>query len=464
MRKKRMLLAFLLIAAFGGVGWWVAQSIAPHKHELMKATDEQGKVYYTCPMHPQVKQDEPGNCPICGMKLVRREENGGPKPQAAESGEREVLYWYDPMKPEVHFDKPGKSPFMDDMELVPKYADEGSDGTVVQIDPRVVQNLGVRTAPVERGAFTQEVSAVGAVEVDERRIFAIESRAAGWVEELYVRAVGDPVHRGRRVAGVYSPELYSAQEELVLAVQTGDSGLIKATRQRLLLLGAAEAQVDEVVRSGKAQRRLVIAAPSNGVVTELNVRQGQQVAPGMPLMRIADLSRVWITVEIPEVQAGWVRQGRTAQARLSAMPGRTFEGRVDYLYPRLDTATRTLRARLVFDNADGLLKPGMYADVSLAGSERADALLVPSEAVIRTGERTVVLVAEGEGRFRPVEVEIGPERSNRIVILSGLEEGQQVVVSGQFLIDSEASLMGAYNRMGKQKGPAPMGESMEKPQ
>jgi membrane fusion protein, copper/silver efflux system len=464
MRNRKVLIIVILIAAFAGGGWWFAQSMAPHKHELVKMTDEGGKVYYTCPMHPQVKQDEPGNCPICGMKLVKREENGGEKASAAESGEREILYYYDPMKPEVHFDKPGKSPFMD-MELVPKYGDEaGGNGTVVQIDPRVVQNLGLRTAAVERGAFAQQVDAVGAVEVDERRIFAIESRAEGWVEQLDVRAVGDPVRKGQRVAGVYSPELFSAQEELVLAVQTGDAGLTQATRQRLLLLGATERQADEVIRSRKAQRKLIISSPSSGVVTELNVREGQQVAPGTPLMKIADLSRVWITVEVPEVQAGWVREGRPAQARLSAVPGQTFEGRVDYLYPRLDVATRTLRARLVFDNAQGLLKPGMYADVELSGSARKDALLVPSEAVIRTGTRTVVLVAEGNGRFRPVEVELGPERSDRIVILKGLDEGQQVVISGQFLIDSEASLMGAYNRMGQEGQDEEPMAPMEQPQ
>lgn len=413
--KKTIVLVALAAGASIAAGVWYARHSAtempaasqeaPHKHRLEQRADEQGKVYYTCPMHPQVKQDEPGNCPICGMKLVKREEpaaNGGAVP---------------------------------------------SGGSVVQIDARIVQNLGVRTAPVERGAFAQETSAVGAVEVDERRIFAVESRAAGWVEELFVGAVGDPVTRGQRVAGVYSPDLFAAQEELVLAVRSGDASLIKATRQRLILLGAAEAQVDEVVRTGKAQRRLVIAAPSNGVVTELNVRQGQQVSPGTPLMRIADLSQVWITVEIPEAQTGAVRKAQRAEARLSAMPGRVFKGRVDYLYPQLDVATRTLRARLVFDNPGGLLKPGMYADIALAGAARNDALLVPTEAVIRTGTRTVVLIAEGEGRFRPVEVQLGSEHSDRIVVLKGLEEGQQVVVSGQFLIDSEASLQGAYERL-----------------
>lgn len=444
--RRKIAIVSIAVLALAGIGIWLAPSRVPHKHSLVKTSDEQGRVYYTCPMHPRLKQDEPGNCPICGMKLVRREAEPTPAKTGTQEGDREILYYYDPMRPEVHFDRPGKSPFMD-MELVPKYA-EDSESPVVQIDPRVAQNLGVRTAPVERGTFAQQVNAVGAVAVDERRIFAIESRAAGWVEQLYVRAVGDPVRRGQKVAGIYSPELFSAQEELVLAVQTADAGLIEATRQRLLLLGATEAQADEVIRTRRAQRQLAIESPSNGVVTELNVREGQQVSPGTPLMKIADLSRVWITVEIPEAQAGAVSEGLPAQARLVAVPGRKFEGRVDYLYPQLETATRTLRARLVFDNPRGVLKPGMYADVTLAGGSRENALLVPSEAVIRTGQRNIVLVAETQGRFRPAPVELGPEHGNRIVILQGLEEGEHVVVSGQFLIDSEASLQGAYRRMG----------------
>jgi Cu(I)/Ag(I) efflux system membrane fusion protein len=471
MTRRKWFIPALVGLAFAGAGGYYLAAHFSGRHPMPAAgaLDEQAvrdqieharqhqDPGYTCPMHPQVKADEPGNCPICGMKLVRAKRGSAPAQAGSrsepgdqtgqpEQQDKKILYWYDPMRPEVHFDKPGKSPFMD-MELVPKYAEVTGAG-VVEIDPRIVQNLGVRTAPVERGEFAQSVNAVGVVEADERRIYVVEARAAGWVEQLDLRAVGDPVRRGQRVAGVYAPDLYAAQEELALAARTGDSGLIQAARQRLRFLGASESLVEEVSRTRQAQRRMPVLAPSSGVVTELNVREGQQVSPGMPLLRIADLSQVWIRVAIPEAQADWIREGRTAQARLTAFPGETFSGRVDYLYPELDTATRTLRARLVFENPQGRLKPGMYADVGLAGEARANALQVPGEAVIRTGTRNVVLVAEGAGRFRPVEVELGPERNDRIVILGGLEEGQQVVVSGQFLIDSEASLFGAYQRMG----------------
>jgi len=414
MTRNQILIGAALAVVFAAAGFWLAASQAPHEHELERKQDAQGKTYWTCAMHPEVRKDEPGNCPICGMTLIEKRD--------------ETL-------------TPGPSPARG----------RGENG-VVEIDPRMAQNLGVRTAAVTRGEFAHSFDAAGAVEVDERLMFAAESRAEGWVEQLSVRAVGDPVRKGQTIAGVYSPELYSAQEELLLAARSKDAGLIEASRQRLLLLGMYEAQVDAVLASGRAERRVRVVAPSGGVVTELNVREGQKVMPGMPVARIADLSRVWITVEVPESLASWIKPQGRAEATLSALPGRRFEGRVDYVYPGLDTATRTVRARIVFANKDGALKPGMYANVSILAGTQQDALLVPTEAVIRTGKRTVVIVAEGEGRFRPAEVTLGPEHEGTIVILAGLEEGQQVVTSGQFLIDSEASLRGAYQRL---EGEAP---------
>lgn len=435
MKTKSIVAIAAVVAVFGAGGWWLAQSDAPHKHQLEKRTSSEGKTYYTCSMHPQVRQDEPGSCPICGMKLTQREEAPAGD-MAMSGGDKEPMYWYDPMRPDQHFDKPGKSPFMD-MQLVPKYA-EAAGGTLVQIDPRMAQNLGLRVAPATSGTFWQRVDAVGSVVLDERRIVTIESRTAGWIDRLDVRAEGDVVKKGQRLAALYSPELFAARQELKLAESSGDVALVKASEQRLRLLGGGA--------GGSSQSG--VFAPASGFVLELMAREGAQIAPGMPLMKLADLSQVWLQVEIPEVQAGWVKEGRTAEARLKSVPGQVFEGRVDYLYPQLDTMTRTLKARLVFDNADGLLRPGMFADVTLFGGAQREVLLVPTESVIRTGTRTVVMVAEGEGRYRPAHVEAGPERNGETVILSGLEAGQNVVVSGQFLIDSEASLLGAYQRMG----------------
>lgn len=441
MNRNRLVIVLVIVAVAGAGGAWLASR--EHHHQLVKMTDEQSKVYWTCPMHPQVRQDHPGNCPICGMKLVKKEE--GVAAENNTESEGGVLYWYDPMKPEVHFDKPGKSPFMD-MDLVPKRASEGGGG-IVEIDPRMVQNLGIRTTKVERGTFSQRIDAAGSVDVDERRIVAIESRAAGWVEDLQIRAIGEPVKRGQRIAGVYSPDLFAAQQELALAARSKDEALISATRQRVALLGISSAQVESVLRSGKPERQVTVLAPTDGVVTELNVRQGQQVMPGAPLMRIADLSQIWVTVEIPEAQGNWITQGRAAEARFSGIPGKVFKGKVEFVYPNLETQTRTLRARISIPNPDGTLKPGMFAQVALFGGPRDKTLLVPTEAVIRTGERDVVILSEGEGKFRPAMVKVGDDRQGQTEILEGLDEGETIVVSGQFLIDSEANLRGALARM-----------------
>ena len=376
-------------------------------------------------------------------------------PHAHEPAAHQVLYWYDPMQPAQHFDKPGKSPYMD-MQLLPRYADEdaGAPGSAgVQVDPGIAQSLGIRTAVVKRGAASGGLAVVGAVEADERRVVAVESRAAGWAEQLPVRTAGESVRRGQLLAGVYSPELFAAQQELVLAAGSGDAGLLAATRQRMALLGLSEGQIQQVIDSRQAQRLASVFAPTDGVVTELNVRQGQQVMPGTPLMRITDLSRVWITIEVPEAQAAAVKKGGKAQARLSALPGRAFDGTVEYVYPSLDAQTRTVRARVSFANPGLDLKPGMFADVALAGGNTRDVLLVPTEAVIRTGERTVVILALGEGRFRPAVVQAGADHLGQTEILSGLDEGEAIVVSGQFLIDSEASLRSVLARMAPAEKP-----------
>jgi len=443
-RTSIVLIALVAVAAAFG-GWWLAQPGAAHRHTLEKRVNADGKTYYTCAMHPEVRQDKPGNCPICGMKLtVRSEAAATVAPQS-----KKPLYYYDPMVPTQHFDAPGKSPFMD-MQLVPKYAEDASTTgeTIVQIDPRMAQNLGMRVAPVKTGTFWQRIEAVGSVALDERRIVVVESRTAGWIEHLDVRAEGDPVRKGQRLAALYSPELFAARQELKLAQDAGDAALAKASRQRLRLLGGGAGAGSQ---SG-------VFSPLSGFVMELMAREGAQLAPGMPLMKLADLSQVWVNVEIPEALAGWISTGKSAEARLKSLPDQMFEGTVDYLYPQLDSATRTLRARLVFANPEGRLRPGMFADVSLFGGARRDVLLVPSEAVIRTGERTVVMVAESQGRYRPVAVQAGAERNGETMILAGLSAGQNVVVSGQFLIDSEASLLGAYQRLGTAPAASPSTE------
>jgi membrane fusion protein, copper/silver efflux system len=359
-------------------------------------------------------------------------------------------YWYDPMHPDRHFDKPGKSPFMD-MQLVPKYADRamsgggGAPASSIEIDPRIIQTLGIRIAAAERSSFRRVIDTVGLMAVDEHRIEAIQVRAPGWVERLDVRAVGDSVRRGQLLAGVYSPDLLATQQEFLIARASKDPTLIEAARRRLGLFGVADAQITRIEKAGQVERRIDYYAPFDGYVMELRARQGAAVEPGATLFQLANLRSVWMIAEVPEAQAAWIKTGNPAEAQVSALPGERFEGKIDYVYPELTQATRTLKVRVVFNNPGEHLRPGMFAAAHLRGSTQESVLTIPSEAVINTGTRSIVIVADDHGHFRPAVVRVGAEQGGRSEILEGIQLGQSVVASGQFLIDSEANLRGAFD-------------------
>ena len=370
------------------------------------------------------------------------------KPQ----GERKVLYWHDPMVPGQRFDKPGKSPFMD-MDLVPVYADDVAGGTVA-IDPRVLQNIGVRYAEVESRADAPAIEAVGNVRFDETRIATLQARVGGYIERQGVRATGAPVARGQVLAEITSPELVQAQDELLVAKRLNDAMLIDAAKSRLGLLGMSNAQIESVANGGRVQRSVAIVAPASGIVTEILARPGMNVAAGAPLFSFASLDSVWVVAEVPERDAAGIAAGREAQVSFAALPGETFKGRVEFIYPEVAAATRTASLRVALANPQGRLRPGMLATLLFAAGKAKPALWVPSEAVIRTGTRNVVLVGEDGGRFRPVDVVTGAEREGRTEIREGLAAGAKVVASGQFLIDSEASLKGVLSRMSSEPAPA----------
>ena len=357
---------------------------------------------------------------------------------------RKPLYWYDPMKPDTRFDKPGKSPFMD-MDLVPRYAEDATAGGV-KIDPRLTQSLGFRLASVTRERVASSFDAVGTLGLDERDVAIVQSRTAGFVEKVYSRAPGDLVVAGSPLVDLLVPEWAGAQQEFLAVRAYAEDSLTAAARHRLLLLGMPEALVREVERSGRAQPVMTITSPIGGVIQELMVRTGMSLGAGMTLARINGLSTVWLEVALPEVQAALATPGRAVRARFAAYPGEVFEGRVKAVLPETVRETRTLRLRIELPNPNGKLKAGLFATATIVGA-REDALVVPSEAVIRTGQRAVVFVAgEKPGSFSPVTVEIGPEIGDKLVVLKGLIAGQQVVASGQFLIDSEASMAGRVVR------------------
>ena len=372
------------------------------------------------------------------------------------TGERKVLYWYDPMVPTQRFDKGGKSPFMD-MQLVPRYADEGGAGagaaTGLAVSAQAQQALGLRLATIELRRIGATVEAVGTLQLNERDVSIVQARSAGFVERVYARAPGDVIAAGAPLADVLTPEWLGAQQEYLAVKAVGDAALVRAARQRLLLLGMPIALVDRVDATGQPVPLQTITAPSGGVITELVVRAGMTVTPGMTLARINGLATVWLEAALPEALAVPIQPGQAVEARFLALPGVVVKGRVSAVLQEANRDTRTLRVRIELPNPAQRLRAGLSAQVTLRGPQR-EALVVPAEALIRTGKRTLVYLAQDGGRFQPVEVEVGEQVDELTVIRSGLVAGQRVVVSGQFLIDSEASLQGVMARAASAPAPA----------
>jgi len=386
---------------------------------------------------------------VGGYWFAQRGEpsSGSTNVTASASSDRKVLYWYDPMVPNQRFDKPGKSPFMD-MELLPKYADETGGEPGIRIDPTIVQNLGVRLTTVERGTLSQPLIAVGSLVFDQRNIAIVQARTSGFVARVYARAPGDVIKRGAPLVDLLVPEWAGAQSEFLALVSSGERDLSDAARQRLLLLGMSEELISAIEVDRKPHTTITVRSPIAGTIDALEAREGMTVSAGVTLAKINGLETVWLEAAIPEVQGIRVDVGSSVDTSLAAYPGEVFKGRVIANLPEANSATRTLRLRIELPNREGRLRPGMFAQVRLAVSDKAPALLVASESVIHTGTRDVVIVAGDQGRFIPTEVQVGAEAGGRTLILDGLKEGQKVVASGQFLIDSEASLKGTLSRLG----------------
>ncbi len=373
-----------------------------------------------------------------GYGLAHLQTSHTPAAQSA-SDKRRPLYYYDPMVPGTHFDKPGKSPFMD-MQLEPRYADSdsgsaGGEPAGVKVDSAMVQNLGVRLARVQRGDFGGGLDAAGVVDFNQRDVAVVQARAAGFVQRVYARAPGDVVAAGAPIADILVPTWGGAEAEYAAVRQTGDAALMAAARERLHLLGKPDGII------GAARNVVTVTTPIGGALQTLDVRQGMTVSMGQTLAQVSGLSTVWLNAAVPEAMAGQVQVGAPVRAELTAFPGESLAGKVQAILPSAQADSRTLTVRIELSNKGGRLRPGMFATVHLGGAQTS-VLFVPSEAVIRTGTRTLVMTAADGGRFQPVEVRIGRENGDRTEILAGLNEGQKVVASGQFLLDSEASLNG----------------------
>lgn len=365
--------------------------------------------------------------------------------EGSTSGSRQVLYWYAPMDPNFRSDNPGKSPM--GMDLVPKYAGEveGQLG-VVAIDPTMVNNLGVRTALAERSSLSRLIDTVGYVSYDEDTMHHIHTRVDGWIEKLVTNASGDPVAKGQLLFELYSPTLVSAQEEYLAALRSSNLVLRNASRNRLVALGVTSTEIRRLDKERSVRQRIPVYAMADGVVASLGVRHGMFVTPSIEVMSIASLDSIWVLAEVFERQAAWVKSGQPATVNLDYLPGETLRGTVDYVYPELDPKTRTLTVRLRFDNEELSLRPNMFARVSIQGEGVGEVVHVPREALIRGGSVNRVVVDLGNGRFRSRAVTIGIESGDRIEIREGLSVGERVVISAQFLIDSESNIGAALDR------------------
>ena len=370
----------------------------------------------------------------------------GQAPGEANVVEREVLYWVAPMDPNYRRDDAGKSPM--GMDLVPVYADEidGQPG-VVAIDATIVNNLGVRTAKAQRGQLSQLIETVGYVSYDEDTVQHVHTRVEGWIEKLATKATGDPVEKGQLLFELYSPTLVNAQEEYLIALRSSNKLLLNASKKRLAALGVTGSEIARLDKERTVRQRVRVYADSDGVIAHLGVREGIYVTPATEIMSVAKLDRVWVLAEVFERQAAWVKPGQSAMVELDYLPGEMWHGIVDYVYPELDPKTRTLKVRLRFDNAAQTLRPNMFARVTIQGDSFGEVVHVPREALIRGGSVNRVVLALGEGRFKAQPVKIGIESGDRVAIRKGISAGELVVVSGQFLIDSESNIESALARM-----------------
>jgi RND family efflux transporter MFP subunit len=480
MSRKRIFVTVTLLVVLGGA--------AAAAWMILRGADGQSRsesaVRYHCPMHPTMVSDRPGECPICHMSLVPMEEEpapaaGEPADHAPSSEVRKRIIYRSTMNPGEVSDAPGKDSM--GMEMVAEEIVEGEPqaSTVpglatVRIPMQKQQLIGVKTALVTRAPFLRTIRAVGRVTYDETRLHHVHTKIAGYVEKLYANATGETVRSGQPLLEIYSPELLASQQEYLVALRararTADSTLpsvagsgeqlLESARRRLELYDVTDEQIGELERTGQARRNITLDAPISGTILQRMVAQGERVEPEMTLLDIADLSRVWVVAAVYEYELPFVYQGQEATMSLSYLPGRAFEGRVSLVYPVLDAATRTAQVRLEFDNPGLLLKPDMFADVELS-ADLGERLAVPDTAVMDTGTRSVVFVDKGDGFFEPREVRIGLRLPDHYEILDGLTEGERVLTSANFYVDSESKLKAALAAMDEAPGGA--GEKVPSP-
>jgi len=461
--NKKIIIGVLIGLVLGGAGgygvatYFGSKGAAPGIDAGTKAGDRK-VVFYRNPMNPEITSPVPARDEM-GMDYIPvYEEKKKPKK------EQKIIFYRNPMNPAITSPVPAQDEM--GMDYVPVYAEDGAgnkdDPTgTVRIDPVTVQDIGVRTAVAERQSLSRHIRSVGRVDFDEERLSRLHPKTEGWIEKLYVDKTGERIGKDAILLSIYSPKLVTSQQEYLLAlnnldvlrkspydeIRQGAETLVSSTRERLDLLDVPKHQIRELERSRKIKKNLHIHSPFDGVVIHIGAREGQYVTPSTELYEIADLSRVWVFADVYENEISWVQAGDPVDMKLAAVPGKVFSGRVGYIYPYAEAKTRTIKVRLEFDNPDRLLKPDMFADVTLHAQRTVDAIVIPAEAVVRSGEREQVFVVRGPGKFAPRTVKLGVSAKGFVQVLEGVSAGERVVTSSQFLIDSESKLREATAKM-----------------
>ncbi len=438
---KNKILTYSVIFIFGIlIGAGALYLIIPNNSTETHLHEEDGTLY-SCGMHPDIIEKEPGNCPICGMKLTpikSTQKNTAQK----KSGERKILYWRAPMNPNEIYDAPGKSKM--GMDLVPVYEDEGGASGVVTVDGSVLQSMNVKMDIVKTKKLSPVVYTNGYLDTDETREYAVTTKINGWIEKLYINYVGQKVVKGQKLVDIYSPELVAAQQELLtaLAYNKGASVLENAKR-KLELYDVSKSEIDNLIKTKKVKKYITLYAPFNGTVISKKVLQGDRIKAGSEIMKVANLTKLWLKADIYESDLDKIQLGNKAKIYFSYKPGKVYTGKISFIYPTVDPVTRTVKVRIDLDNSNEELKPSMFANVEISGKEFKPTPVIPETAVIRSGKSAIAILSLGEGKFKPVEVTLGHYSNGFYQVLNGLKEKDVIVVSGQFMIDSESSLRAA---------------------
>ena len=459
--------AVISISVFTAAAWFSGflmihpMQASSHMHE--EGQTAESNTLYSCGMHPWIVSKEPGNCPICGMKLTPKRDR---KEDPTTSGEEKIAYWRAPMNPTEIYDKPGKSAM--GMDLVPVYENALSGGVEIKIDPVTQQNMGIRIATVEKGPLTYTIRTYGHITYDETRKSQINPKFSGWLEKIYVDFTGQMVEKGDPLFDIYSPDLITAQEDYLAAFRnysknpTPANGRIRdSVMRRLRFFDISDDEIRKIKKKGAASHALTIRSPFNGVVTKKsNAVEGGFVKEGSTVYEISDLTRVWVEAHIYEYELSTVMTGLEAEMTLPYLPGKRFFGQVTYVYPYLQRQTRDVVIRIEFDNPELELKPDMYANIFIKTTAGNEGIMIPTESVIRSGERNIVFITRGNGKFSPREVTLGMSLDNaRVQVLKGVAPGETVVTSGQFLLDSESKLKEATAKMMEINNPAKKSET-----